>query len=194
MNQNQPYTLSDDAIVELYWARDEAAIRHTDSKYRQYLLKVAHNILADMQDSEECLNDTYLGAWNSIPPNRPRILQAFLSTITRHLAIDQYRRKHGKSAIPSALAISLTDLEGYALDNNSIYSEQDARELASVISAWLRTLSERQRYIFMSRYYDARSIVEIAQIMGCSKSTVNAEIARIKKSLKATLEKEGYTV
>lgn len=194
MNQNQPYTLSDEAIVELYWARDEAAIRHTDAKYRQYLLKVAHNILADMQDSEECLNDTYLGAWNSMPPNRPRILQAFLSTITRHLAIDHYRRKHSKRAIPSALAISLTDLEGYALEKNSVYSERDARELASVISAWLRTLSERQRYIFMSRYYDARSIVEIAQIMGCSKSTVNAEIAQIKKSLKAALEKEGYTV
>lgn len=194
MKQDQPYTLSDDAIVELYWARDEAAIRHTDVKYRSYLLKVAHNILADMQDSEECLNDTYLGAWNSMPPSRPRILQAFLSIITRHLALDRYRKKHSKHAIPPAMSISLTDLEGYALDNNSVYTEQDARNLAGVISAWLRTLSERQRYIFMCRYYDARSIVEIAQIMGCSKSTVNAEIAQIKKSLKQALEKEGYTV
>ncbi len=194
MKTNQPYILSDDAIVELYWARDEAAIRYTDAKYRKYLLKVAHNILADMQDSEECLNDTYLGAWNAMPPNRPNVLQAFLSTIARHLALDRYRKKHSKHAVPPAMAISLTDLEGFALENNSTYSEQDARELADVISTWLRTLTERQRYIFMSRYYDARSIVEIAQIVGCSRSTVNAEIALIKASLKKTLEKEGYTV
>ena len=147
-----------------------------------------------MQDSEECLNDTYLGAWNSIPPNRPRILQAFLSTIMRHIAIDRYRKKHNKKAIPPALAVSLQDLEGYVLENDSNYTDRDAKALADVISAWIGTLSERQRYIFMSRYYDARSIVEIANIMDCSKSTVNAEISQIKRSLKQALAKEGYVV
>lgn len=194
MNQNQTYMLSDLAIVELYWARDEAAIKHTDLKYRNYLLRVAHNILSDMQDSEECLNDTYLGAWESMPPHRPNVLQAFLSTITRHLAIDRYRKKHTKKAIPPAFVAPLSDLEGVLSDDFASYDEREARELSDVISAWVRTLDERKRYVFMSRYYDARPIEEIAQILGCARSTVNADIAYIKTSLKATLEKEGYTV
>lgn len=194
MNQNQTYMLSDSAIVELYWARDEAAIKHTDLKYRNYLLRVAHNILSDMQDSEECLNDTYLGAWESMPPHRPNVLQAFLSTITRHLAIDRYRKKHTKKAIPPAFVAPLSDLEGVLSNDFASYDERAARELSDVISAWVRTLDERKRYVFMSRYYDARPIEEIAQTLGCARSTVNADIAYIKTSLKATLEKEGYTV
>jgi len=194
MNQNQTYMLSDSAIVELYWARDEAAIKYTDLKYRNYLLRVAHNILSDMQDSEECLNDTYLGAWESMPPHRPNVLQAFLSTITRHLAIDRYRKKHTKKAIPPAFVAPLSDLEGVLSDDFASYDEREARELSDVISAWIRTLDERKRYVFMSRYFDARPIDEIAQALGCARSTVNADIAYIKTSLKATLEKEGYTV
>ena len=194
MNQNQTYMLSDSAIVELYWARDEAAIKHTDLKYRNYLLRVAHNILSDMQDSEECLNDTYLGAWESMPPHRPNVLQAFLSTITRHLAIDRYRKKHTKKAIPPAFVAPLSDLEGVLSNDFASYDEREARELSDVISAWVRTLDERKRYVFMSRYYDARPIEEIAQTLGCARSTVNADIAYIKTSLKATLEKEGYAV
>ena len=100
MKQETGYMLSDEAIVELYWARDEAAIKHTDIKYRSYLLKTAYNILQDMQDSEECLNDTYLDTWNAIPPERPRVLQAFIGRITRNLAIDRYRAKHRKKAVP----------------------------------------------------------------------------------------------
>lgn len=194
MNQNQTYMLSDSAIVELYWARDEAAIKYTDLKYRNYLLRVAQNILSDMQDSEECLNDTYLGAWESMPPHRPNVLQAFLSTITRHLAIDRYRKKHTKKAIPPAFVAPLSDLEGVLSDDFASYDEREARELSDVISAWVRTLDERKRYVFMSRYFDARPIEEIAQTLGCARSTVNADIAYIKTSLKATLEKEGYTV
>lgn len=194
MSQKQPYTLSDSAIIELYWARDEAAIRQTDIKYRNYLIKVAYNVLADEQDSEECLNDTYLHAWNAMPPQRPRVLQAFLATVTRHLAIDKYRHRHGRKSVPSAFTISLQDLEGFDLENTGMYTEQQARELASVISAWMHTLDERTRYIFMSRYFEARPIDEITQLLGCSRSTVNAEIAYIKASLRQALEKEGYTV
>ncbi len=194
MNQKQSYMLSDSAIVELYWARDESAITYTDKKYRNYLLAIANNVLMDLQDSEECLNDTYLDTWNSIPPNRPRVLQAFLSTITRHLAIDRYRNKHNKKSIPPAMAISLEDLSGMQLEDDDAYVEEQARDLAGVISAWLRTLSERQRYVFMSRFYDARTIEEIAAKLGCSRTTVYTEINFIKTSLKARLEKEGYTV
>ena len=194
MSEQQPYILSDSAIVELYWARDESAIKYTDQKYRNYLIKCAYNILSDMQDCEECLNDTYLETWNVIPPQRPRILQAFLSTIMRNLAIDKYRYKNRQKSIPPAFTVSMQDLEGWALEEQIDYTKEESQALATVLSAWLTTLNERQRYIFMSRYYDTKPIVEIAKRLGVSRSTVNYEIAEIKKSLKAALIKEGFTV
>ena len=194
MKQETGYMLSDEAIVELYWARDEAAIKHTDIKYRSYLLKTAYNILQDMQDSEECLNDTYLDTWNAIPPERPRVLQAFIGRITRNLAIDRYRAKHRKKAVPPCFIASLEDLQGWALEDDDYASTQEAQMLADVISAWLRTLDERKRYVFFARYYDAQTTQDIAQVLGVARSTVNADISYIRASLKSTLEKEGYTV
>jgi RNA polymerase sigma-70 factor (ECF subfamily) len=194
MKQETDYMLSDEAIVELYWARDEAAIKHTDIKYRSYLLKTAYNILQDMQDSEECLNDTYLDTWNAIPPERPRVLQAFIGRITRNLAIDRYRAKHRKKAVPPCFVASLEDLQGWALEDDDYASNQEAQMLADVISAWLRTLDERKRYVFFARYYDAQTTQDIAQVLGVARSTVNADISYIRASLKSTLEKEGYTV
>ena len=194
MKQETGYMLSDEAIVELYWARDEAAIKHTDIKYRSYLLKTAYNILQDMQDSEECLNDTYLDTWNAIPPERPRLLQAFIGRITRNLAIDRYRAKHRKKAVPPCFIASLEDLQGWALEDGDYESQKEAQMLVDVISAWLRTLDERKRYVFIARYYDAQTTQDIAQVLGVARSTVNADISYIRASLKSTLEKEGYTV
>ena len=194
MKQETGYMLSDEAIVELYWARDEAAINHTDIKYRSYLLKTAYNILQDMQDSEECLNDTYLDTWNAIPPERPRLLQAFIGRITRNLAIDRYRAKHRKKAVPPCFIASLEDLQGWALEDGDYESQKEAQMLADVISAWLRTLDERKRYVFIARYYDAQTTQDIAQVLGVARSTVNADISYIRASLKSALEKEGYTV
>ena len=194
MKQETNYLLSDPAIVELYWARDEAAIKHTDLKYRNYLLKTAYNVLEDMQDCEECLNDTYVETWNTIPPQRPRVLQAFLGRIMRNQAIDKYRQMHRKKSIPPCYLTSFEDLQGYALEDGEDYADTEAEFLASVISAWLRTLDERRRYVFLARYYDARPLDEIAQVLDVSRSTVSADIAYIKTSLKAALQKEGYTV
>ena len=112
MKQEGNYLLSDPAIVELYWARDEAAIKHTDLKYRNYLLKTAYNVLEDMQDCEECLNDTYVETWNAIPPQRPRVLQAFLGSIMRNQAIDKFRQRHRKKSIPPCFLSSFEDLKG----------------------------------------------------------------------------------
>lgn len=194
MKQETTFMLSDSAIIELYWARDEAAIKHTDLKYRNYLLKTAYNVLEDMMDSEECLNDTYVETWNAIPPQRPRVLQAFLGRIMRNLAIDRYRQKHRKKSIPPAYLSSFEDLQGYALEDGEEYATAEAEQLASAISTWLRAQDARRRYVFLSRYYDARPVDEIAQVLGVSRSTVNADISYIKTSLKAALEKEGYTV
>ena len=184
--------LPDAEIVELYWQRDERAIRETDRKYQAFLLSVAYNILRDGYDCEECLNDTYLGAWNAMPPARPTVLQAFLATIMRRTAIDRYKAKKRQKRVDSELTVALSEVEELLTDGSDPAAELDARELGRVISAYIRSLPKRRRYVFMSRYYMARPIGEIAKLLGCSESTVNKEIAAIKRGLKEALEKEGY--
>ena len=186
--------LSDGEIIELYWQREEQAIKETDRKYQHFLLAVAHNILRDVQDCEECLNDTYLGAWNAIPPARPKVLQAFLATIMRRTAIDRYKAGKRQKRIDSELTVALSEVEELLTDGSDPAAELDARELGRVISEYIRALTKRRRYIFMSRYYMARPIGEIAKLLGCSESTVNKEIAAIKRDLKEKLEKEGYSL
>ena len=184
---------SDEAIVDLYWNRDEAAIAETDRKYRGYLHTVAWNIVKDEQDCEECLNDTYLGAWNAIPPARPTALQAFLATIMRRTAIDCYKTRKRQKRVDSELTVSLSEVEEFLSDGQD-EAEETARELGRIISEYVRSLSDRRMYIFMSRYYIARPIAEIAERLGYSESTVHKEIAAIKRGLKEKLEKEGYTL
>ena len=186
--------MSDEQIVELYWQRDERAIWETDRKYQHFLLTVAHNILRDAQDCEECLNDTYLGAWNAIPPARPKVLQAFLATIMRRTAIDRYKAGKRQKRIDSELTVALSEVEEFLADESDPAAELGARELGRVISEFIRALPKRRMYIFMSRYYTARPIGEIARLLGCSESTVNKEIAAIKRDLREKLEKEGYSL
>ena len=185
--------MSDEQIVELYWQRDEQAIKETDIKYKSFLLSVAYNIVGDARDSEECLNDTYIGAWNAMPPARPTLLQAFLGTIMRRTAIDRYKARKRQKRVASELTVSLSEVEEFIADDDT-YSEVNAKELGRVISDFVRSLSDRRMYIFMSRYYLARPIKEIARLLECSQSTVNKEIATIKCDLKEKLEKEGYSV
>ena len=187
-------TMSDEQIVALYWQRDEQAIKETDIKYKKFLLSVAYNIVHDTCDSEECLNDTYIGAWNSIPPARPTILQAFLATIMRRTAIDCYKTRMRQKRIASELTVSLSEVEDFIADDNDSYSQTEAKELGGVISDFVRLLSKRRMYVFMSRYYFVRPVKEIARLLECSESTVYKEIAAIKCDLKEKLEKEGYSV
>ncbi len=194
LQAKQAATMSDEQIVALYWQRDEQAIRQTDIKYKKFLLSVAYNIVRDVCDSEECLNDTYIGAWNAIPPARPTLLQAFLATIMRRTAIDCYKARKRQKRVASELTVSLSEVEDFISVDDDMYSQTDAKELGRVISDFVRSLSERRMYIFMSRYYIARPIKEIARLLGCSESTVNKEIAAIKCDLREKLEKEGYVL
>lgn len=183
--------MSDEQIVELYWQRNEQAIKETDIKYKKFLMSIAYNVVNNTSDCEECLNDTYIGAWNSIPPARPTVLQAFLAVIMRRKAIDCYKSKKRQKRISSELTVSLSEIEDFISSDVDIYSEIDAKELSRIISDFLRVQSDRRMYIFMSRYYFARSIKEIAKLLDCSESTVNKEIAAIKNDLKEKLEEEG---
>ena len=186
--------LSDDKIIELYWERDEKAIEETDFKYQKYLFSIAYNILREKLDCEECLNDTYLGAWNAIPPSRPNVLKAFLTTIARRVAIKRYHRNLKKSVIPSEMTVSLSELEDFIMGDEDIGSDFDAERFGKVLSDFIRSLSERRRFIFMSRYYFSEPIETVARELSLSRSMINKELAAIRTALKEKLESEGYSI
>ena len=191
MEQDFARVLSDDEIIELYWKRNESAIKHTDIKYRTYLMTVANNILRDLQDSEECLNDTYLSTWNAIPPQRPYLLKAFLASIMRNHALMLGRKQKTQKRAVQSQALSLSELEDVIAD---IADTDDTRVLALIIDAYLESLDKDTRYVFISRYYFSKPIEQIANEMGVSRSKVNKQIANIKQSLKNALAKEGIVV
>ena len=143
--------MSDEKIIELYFKRDEQAIAQTDIKYRNFLLSIAYNIVHDTCDCEECLNDTYKDTWNSIPPARPSLLQAFLAAIMRRTAIDLYKTKTRQKRISSEFTVSLSEIEDFISSRDDTFSSVDANELGRVISDFVRSLSQRKMYIFMSR-------------------------------------------
>ncbi len=181
-------TLSDETIIELYWRRDEQAIRETDIKYKAFLLSVANNIVSDRRDSEECLNDTYVGTWNSIPPARPTLLKSFLAKIMRRVAINRFHANHRQKRIASEYAVSLSEFEDLVTNSERTEAEIETKELAKAISDYVRSLSDRQMYIFISRYYIADPISKISSDLGCSISTVKREITAIKNGLKNILK------
>lgn len=182
--------LSDEKIIALYWARDEKAITETDRKYRNYLFTITCNILQLRPDCEECLNDTYLAAWNAMPPAMPKVLKAFLATITRRIAINRYH----KNLRHSEMTVVLSELEDFLSDGEDTAAQLDARELGRVVSDFLRQLPQRQRFIFMSRYYMAEPIDNIAKELRLSRSMVNKELAAIRIALKEKLESEDYSL
>ena len=186
--QSTEFPISDEQIISLYWSRNEKAIEETYFKYKKYLFTIAYNIVHDKSDCEECLNDTYLATWNAIPSSRPNMLKAFLTTLMRRIAINRYHSNFRHSE----MTVSLSELEDFLSDDESVDSEFDARELGRVISDFVWSLSERRRFIFVSRYYVAEPIDTIARDLGLSRSMVNKELAAIRKALKEKLESEGY--
>ena len=186
--------IEDKKIIALYWNRDEKAIEETDFKYRKYLFSVAYNLLCDRLDCEECLNDTYLGAWNAIPPTKPSVLKAFLTTITRRIAIKRYHSNLKQNVIPSEMTVSLSELEDFVAGDEDVGAKFDAERLGHIISDFVRSLSERRQFIFMSRYYVSDPIDTIASDLSLSRSMVHKELAAIRSALKEKLESEGYSI
>ena len=182
----------DGRIVELYFQRDEDAIRLTKEKYESYLLAVAKNILSDPLDREECLNDLYLKVWNAIPPERPNSLGAFLTTVMRRIAINRYHSKTRKGQVPSEMTESFSELSDVIADDESVESTLDTTALAGSLSEFARQLPERRQYIFIARYYMCAPIDKIAKDLGVCRSTVQKELSAIRSALKEKLESEGY--
>ena len=186
--------LTDDEIVSLYWQREEKAINATDVKYGKYLYTIAYNILNDKMDSEECLNDTYLGTWNAIPPAKPTLLQAFLSKIMRNTALARVRKSTAAKRIPSEMSISLEELDECIQWEPGEDEKYFVNRLSELFNKYLDSLSDRQLFIFICRYYYSDSVVRIADMLKLSKNTIFRDLAEIRNGLKELLEKEGYEI
>ena len=183
--------MQDVLIVDLYWNRNEDAIQQTKIKYEAYLLKVAYNILANIDDSKESVNDTYLAAWNSIPPNRPGVLSTYLGKITRQISIDVFRKRHAAKRYASEFAVSLEELADAFADRNMPEQELDAKLLKEAINRFLRELPRENRNVFIGRYYFFDSVKKIASYCGMSEAKVKTVLFRTRQSLKEYLKKEG---
>ena len=186
--------MEDLKIIELFFDRKEYAIAETERKYGRYLSKIAYNILFNTEDSEECVNDTYMKAWNAIPPQRPKILSTFLGKITRRLAIDIFRRKHAEKRGNSEYSISLSELDECIPDKLSAEAEFEQKELSESINRFLDSLSKENRDIFVCRYFYSDSIKEIASFFGTSEAKIKSSLFRSRKILKEHLLKEGFVL
>ncbi len=186
--------MDDAQIIALYWQRNEAAISETKTKYSHYLTKIAYNILENYEDSEESVNDTYLRAWNSMPPHKPGKLAAYLGKITRRLSIDIYRKRSSQKRGGSEYAVSLSELEDCVSCEDTPEQAVETAQMAKAISAYLRTLSEESRNVFVCRYFFCDSIGEIAAGISASESKVKSMLYRIRIGLKEYLEREGYVI
>lgn len=191
--QNISGVLSDEEIVALYWQREERAIRATDQKYGKYLYTIAYNILRDGLDSEESLNDTYLGAWNAMPPNKPNRLHVFLSKITRNISIGRVRKRTAEKRIPPELILSLEELDEGMCFEIGEDEKYLIRQLGTVLNSYLSSLSDRRTFIFVCRYYYSDTVENIAKMLGLSVNTVSRELSAIRRGLKERLAKEGFS-
>lgn len=185
--------MQDDRIVAMYWQRDEAAIRETEKKYAGYLLKIAYNILFDLEDSKESVNDTYMKAWNSMPPHRPGVLSSYLGKITRQLSIDIFRTRNRVKRQASEYAVSLSELEE-CISGGTTEQEVELHLLADAINAYLGTISKEARTTFVGRYYYMDSIKEIAAYHDISESKVKSMLYRTRQGLKIYLKGEGFEI
>ena len=187
--------MQDQEIVELYWRRDEEAIRASQSKYGGYCSHIAGGILADRQDAEECVSDTWLRSWNAMPPHRPNCLRLFLGKITRGLACDKVRAQNARKRGSGVYLEALEELgECLPAARESAEEAVEARELERTVNAFLHTLPEQACSVFLRRYWYAEPLEDIAKRYGMSVNTVKTSLFRTRRKLKTHLEKEGMMV
>lgn len=186
--------MQDAVIVQLYWDRDESAISHTEQKYGAYLMKIANNILADREDSMESVNDTYLAAWNSMPPQKPSVLSTYLGKLTRRISIDLFRKKSSQKRGGGEYALSLEELGQCVSGGPEPEQTMEAKALARSIAAFLEDQPEQVRQVFIGRYYYMDPVKEIARYCRISESKVKILLFRARQSLREYLQKEGFAV
>lgn len=184
--------MEDSKIVELYLEKNENAIRETDSKYGAYCFTIADNILHDREDSEECVNDTWLKTWNSIPPHKPTRLRMFLAKITRNLSFNRFNSRTAAKRGGGEIVLVLDELAECIACESDITSEYEARELGQCVRRFVRSLPEREGNIFVRRYFFTEAISEIADRYDLSENNVAVILSRTRKKLKNDLIREGF--
>lgn len=186
--------MNDAKIIRLYWERNESAITETKNKYGSYCFSIAYNILSNREDSEECLNDTWLKTWNTIPPQRPGRLRLFLARITRNTAFDKFRSNTALKRKNSEVSVILEELNDCIPAGNTIDDYITAKDLQDTINRFLRSLPRRDCNIFLLRYFYGDSVKQIAQEYNMTASNVSTLLFRIRKKLKDHLEGEDYII
>ena len=182
--------MTDAQIVEMYWNRNEQAITVTAEKYGTYCYSVAYGVLHNEEDSKESVNDTYMSAWNSMPPHKPAILKTFLGKITRRLSIDRWRRRNAEKR-GGEIAEVLDELSECISPIGDPIAEMEKEMLDKTINTFVRELKDTEQRVFLCRYWYAKPVKEIAKLFGFSESKVKVMLMRTRNKLKARLETEG---
>ena len=184
--------MEDEKILDLFWNREEAAIRETDAAYGRRLYGLANNILRSFQDAEECVNDTYLRTWDAIPPRRPGHFFGFLAAICRNLSLN--RLDWREAAKRKAEVVALTEEMQQCIPDPGGDRQLEGKELGRVLNAFLASLPRESRMIFVRRYWYVDTVTQIAERYGISESKVKMRLSRTREKLRAYLEKEGVAV
>lgn len=186
--------MTDSEIIDFYWERSELAIKESSSKYGKYCFTIAYNILSNCEDSEECVSDTWLKAWNVMPPQRPNCLLAFFAKITRNLSFNKFKARMTGKRGGNKITVALDELEECVSAPENTESEYQRKEISESISRFLHTLSERNCNIFIRRYFYVQSIEEIAEHYHLSEKNVYVNLSRTRKKLRSYLKEEEYIV
>lgn len=186
--------MKDTEILDLYWAREERAVSETQKAYGNYCYSIAWHILYDKEDADECVNDTWLKAWNTIPPTRPERLGLFLGTITRNLSLDRWKGKHAMKRGNGQMTVALDELGDCLPGEGSPEEAVEAAELEKLLNRFLHTLPERDCNIFLRRYWYMEEYSEIAEKYQMKLNTVKTSVFRTRAKLRDYLEKEGVVV
>lgn len=183
--------MDDQSIVDLYWKRSEQAISETDAKYGGYCFHIAYNVLDSREDSEECVSDTYMAAWDNLPPHRPAFLSTFLGKITRRISITRWRKRSAAKRGGGEILYALDELDECVADPRDLEGQYLHKETVQCFNRFLATLPENQRDVFLRRYFLLEPIRDIASRFGYSESKVKSMLMRTREKLRKTLEKEG---
>lgn len=186
-------SMTDERIIELFFARSERGIEELDTKYGATCHRIAQNILGNKEDAEECVNDAYLGVWNSIPPKKPSLLSAFLFKILRNLSITRYHANTAQKR-NSFYDIALDELGDTISTEESIEKECSQKELTNAIEGFLDTLTRENRVIFVCRYWFSESYTEIAKRTGLTEKNISVRLTRIREKMKKHLSERGILV
>ena len=182
--------MEDSGIVALYWQRDQRAITVSGEKYGAFCFGLSYNLLASREDAEECVNDTWHRAWDTMPPQRPKSLRAYFGRIVRNLSIDVWRARRSKKR-GEGMEILLSELEDCVPARRDTEGEYEARATADAIDRWLGSLRREDRAVFIRRYWYGERVDELAGRLGCTPEQLAGRLYRLRKKLRLALEREG---